>query len=144
LWGKKQSQETINKIKISASLSLSGEKHPMYGKHWNDEVKSEISHSLKDYFKTHDNPNKGKKFESYSGVKHPNATKVICITTGEIFDYIEIPKKKYHTNDIGRACKGILKTTGRHPITGERLRWMYYEDYIKQQLIHNENLGQAI
>jgi len=144
MYGKKHSQETIDKIKISTSLSLSGEKHPMYGKHWDEKVKDEIRISLKEYFKIHNNSNKGKKFESYSGVKHPNATMIICLTTGEIFDYIELAKEKYHTNDIGRACKGKLKSTGKHPITGERLKWMYYSDYIKQQLIHNENLGQVI
>ena len=31
--------------------------------------------------------------------------------------------------DIGRCCKGKRKTAGKHPETGEKLTWMFYEDY---------------
>lgn len=35
---------------------------------------------------------------------------------------------------IGDCCRGKMKSSGKHPITGESLKWMYYEDYLK---LHN-------
>ena len=132
MWGKKVSLETIAKIKNTCSKKLKGNNHPMFGKHLSNNQKKNISVSLKEYYDNHVSPNKGKHYDSYSGKRHPNATSVICLNTGEIFDYIGQAKIKYKTNDIGRACKGYLKSTGKHPLTGEKLRWMYYKDYINK------------
>jgi rubrerythrin len=64
---------------------------------------------------------------------------VICITTGEIFKSIADAGRKYNINQcgIGECCRDKYKIIGRksagkHPITGEPLQWMYYEEYIKQ------------
>ena len=86
------------------------------------------------------NPNYGKKFSEAIREKiknnQPNRVRVICLNTGEVYDSISEASK--HTTlesytAISRALSGIRKTAGKHPVTGERLRWAYYEDYMKQQ-----------
>lgn len=60
--------------------------------------------------------------------------KVVCLNTLEVFGKMENAAKwcglKY-SHDIGNCCRGKRKHAGKHPVTGEPLRWMYYEDYIK-------------
>lgn len=76
-----------------------------------------------------------------------NQIKIICITTMYIFDSIS-KASEFYTLDISgvaKCCKGKRKTCGKLP-NGTPLKWMYYEEYIKQNqlLIHNNNLVQAI
>lgn len=101
----------IDKEKLSNSHK--GEKHHNYGKHLSDETKIKISNS-----------NKGKQ----AGKNNPRSRKVICITTGEIFDTLTAAAQKYNINngDICSCCKGKIKYRGKHPITGEKLIWRYY------------------
>ena len=60
---------------------------------------------------------------------------VICLTTKEIFNSITQAGNKYNINrrNITACCKNRNKSAGKHPETGEKLVWMYYEDYIKEQ-----------
>ena len=68
-----------------------------------------------------------------SGSEHPNAIKVICLETKQIFDTVaeaaiwmnESPYK----NHIYQACKGEHHTCGRHPVTKQPLHWLYLKDY---------------
>lgn len=56
---------------------------------------------------------------------------VICINTSEIFTTIEEAKnwsKVHSIKLIHNVCVGLISTAGKHPITGERLRWKYVED----------------
>ena len=53
--------------------------------------------------------------------------KVICLTTGEIFDNCREATKKYN-NGIYSCLKDKSKTCGKHPITGEKLRWDYFKE----------------
>ena len=67
------------------------------------------------------------------GAKHPNAKKVICLTTKEVFETSKYGADTYgleNTNVI-KCCRGKRVSTGKHPETGEKLKWMYYEDYLK-------------
>jgi len=57
--------------------------------------------------------------------------KVNCLTTGEIFNSITIAQEKYNTYSISKVCKGKYNSSGIHPKTGEKLKWMYYSEYIK-------------
>ncbi|HBI91157.1 MAG TPA: hypothetical protein DDY58_01255 [Terrisporobacter glycolicus] len=68
---------------------------------------------------------KGKKIRS---------KKIVCITSGEFFDSIIQASNKYNVSDsdISKCCKEIRKSAGRHPVTGEKLVWMYYKDYISK------------
>ena len=66
------------------------------------------------------------------GEKHGMAKKVICITTGEIFDYVAQVEEVYGIKEplVSACCTGKRKWTGRHPITGEKLIWMHYDEFL--------------
>ena len=67
----------------------------------------------------------------YKGKNNPRARKVICITTGEKFNYIREASNKYNIKnheDITRACQGKRRSVGKHPITGKPLKWKYWEE----------------
>lgn len=122
--GKKRTEETRRKLseankgktawnKGLKMPSMTGENNPMYGKEFSVEHRKKISESLK-----------GKRM----GKDHCNAVKVICITTGEIFDSIADGKRKYKTNHIHECCKGKIKSAGKLA-DGTPLIWMYYNEY---------------
>lgn len=96
--------------------ALKGENHPMYGKQLSEETKKKMSEARK-----------GKYTGKYTGKKNPRARKVICITTGETFNYIREGAKKYNVahQNISDCCKGKIKSAGKHPTTGEKLVWRY-------------------
>lgn len=119
-YGKKHSEESIKKMRKSAigrtmknetkekiSKALKGENSPMYGKSKTDEVKEKISASRK-----------GK----LVGGDNPWARKIICVTTGEIFDSLSDASRKYNVGipNITACCKGRRKRTGG-------LEWEYYD-----------------
>jgi len=126
------------------------------------ETKIKISNTLKEYYKTHDNPMKGasrigkahtaeakrkmsetmqghpvssatrqklreanlgkkaspeaieKMKQRFGGAKNPSAKPIICVTTGECFDYATLAAKKYNIDlsSIIKCCKGKNKTVG--------------------------------
>ena len=56
-----------------------------------------------------------------------NNKKVICITTGKIFDCIKEASKYYKCNNISACCRGVRKSAGE--LNGVRLQWKYLKDY---------------
>lgn len=59
---------------------------------------------------------------------------VYCLTTNQRFDsakdaiyYFKLCKG----TKISDVCKGKRKIAGKHPVTGECLKWMYYTDYLE-------------
>ena len=64
---------------------------------------------------------------------NPSAKKVICITTGEIFEYAKLGAEKYKRDLSGliKCCRGKTKYCGKLE-DGTKLVWKYYEDYIKE------------
>ena len=60
-------------------------------------------------------------------------TRVICVTTNEIFLTAIEGAKKYNTynSSILQCCKGKRKSSGKHPITNESLVWKFYKDFLK-------------
>lgn len=63
--------------------------------------------------------------------------KIICNTTKEIFESIKDASLKYNIDHSGiaKACRRINGSVGKHPITGEKLVWQYYDEYIKSNPI---------
>lgn len=70
--------------------------------------------------------------EAKSGENHPQCKKVICITTGEIFNTIKQIEEEYKINhaNISLCCNGKRKSAGKDE-NGNKLVWMYYEDYLE-------------
>ena len=57
---------------------------------------------------------------------------IICITTKEIFNSIIDACRKYKLFDanIISCCQGKNKSSGKHPVTGEKLIWAYYDKFL--------------
>ncbi len=101
-------------VRMKISESKKGEKNPMFGKPLSDEHRRKISEA-----------NKGKKKPDgfASGLKHPQARMVICVETGEIFDYIRLAAtvKKLNHRNISNVCNGRRKTCGGY-------HWRYADE----------------
>ena len=116
------------------SERMSGESHPMFGKTHSEESKQKNREAH--LGKTHTEESKKKMSKARSGKNNPLARKVICVTTNEIFDTLKEGADKYNiksSSHITNCCKGDRKSCGKHPITGEPLRWKYYDEYLKEQ-----------
>lgn len=82
------------------SIDFSGNKNPFFGKHHTDEVKEKQSAIMKEYYRTHRNPQKGKKLGHQSKERKEQQSKAIkgmrWITNGTIDrrtkDLTNIPK----------------------------------------------------
>ena len=62
-----------------------------------------------------------------TGSKNPFAKAIICITTGEEFGTMREASEKYKLDEnlISKCCRGKQRTTGKHPITGEKMEFKY-------------------
>jgi len=65
--------------------------------------------------------------------------KVICLTTGEVFNSQTEAGIKYNifSSTMSNCCqhKKNTKSAGKHPSTGEKLVWLFYEEYLEIQNI---------
>lgn len=107
--------DTLKKNEKGYNIATSGGSYnPLAGK--TPEEKREISK---------------KKSESQKGEKNHNSRKVICITTGEIFDCITQVNEKYGVNhqNISACCNEKRESAG--VIDGKPAIWKYYSDYEK-------------
>lgn len=61
------------------------------------------------------------------GESHPKSRRVICVTTGKVFDTISEASDYYRTyrSDIAKCISGKLKSAGKNPLTGDGLKWEY-------------------
>lgn len=102
-------------------VSRYGEDNPFYGRHHTEEAKE-----------------KNRQAHLDKGVP------VICLNTLQVFDTAKKASEwcglKSPTSII-QCCRKTnkhRKTSGKHPETKEKLRWMYYKDYLKLQNELNE------
>lgn len=66
--------------------------------------------------------------------KNKNKTNpIILLNTLEVFKQAKIAGEHYNVSasSIIMCCRGKQLTCGTHPKTGERLKWMYYDEYLK-------------
>lgn len=63
------------------------------------------------------------------------AKRIICLNTNEIFNSIKEGSMFYNISrkSITNNIKLVSRYAGKHPVTGEKLVWMFYDDYIKEQ-----------
>ena len=75
------------------------------------------------------------------GGNNPYARNVICIETGQVFPTVKEGSEWCDRNrsTLTRNCKGMSSYCGEHPITGEKLHWMYYDEYLKLKKEENDN-----
>ena len=105
------SEETRRKM----SEAHSGEKNSFYGKKHSEESLKRMS-------------------EWQLGDKSPRATKVICLNTKQVFNTVKEAGewcRLKSPSSISACCNNKRKIAGRHPETGEKLKWMYLKDYEK-------------
>lgn len=111
-----------------------------------DESIEKISNSLKAYYQTNSPHNKGvpmseeqkkklsiAKMGINSGEDHPNAKKIICLNTGDVYPTILQASREVGLCDssLSLCCKGKGASCGFSDELNERLAWAYYEDYLK-------------
>lgn len=110
-FGHKHTEETKQKISEAMKGKNAGENHPFYGKHRTEAELEKISQNRQ---------GKGGK-------------RVICLNTGEIFDCMMDAARwcgLKNSTSIGQICNhtGKRQTAGKHPVTGEKLRWEFVEE----------------
>lgn len=110
-YGKHHTEETKKKISEHRKGKNVGNQHPFYGKHHSDDSLDKISNNRK---------SKGGK-------------RVLCINTGEIFPTMMDAARwcgLTNSSSIGQVCNhtGKQKTAGKHPKTGEKLKWEFIDD----------------
>lgn len=94
---KENMNNSLTKKKISEAFT--GENNPLYGKKHSEEAKKKMSESSK--------------------------KKVVCVTTGIVFDSAKEAGEFYCCNNshIAKCCKGKAKSAGKY--NGEKLVWKY-------------------
>ena len=124
------------------SKMFSGENNPFYGKTHSEETKQKISSALKGkhkgekhpfYGKTHSQDSLNKMSQNRRG---KGGKKVKCINTGEIFECMMDAARWCGLStscSIGQVCNKTnkQKSAGKHPKTGEKLFWEFYEEEVK-------------
>ena len=132
------------KISMAKRGKYTGEKHPMYGKPVPLERRKRHSEIMKGrysgrknpfYGKTHSEEARAKMSNAHkgkTGAQCPNSIKIVQLTKEgtilKIFDAMQEAQREtgIWASNIQKCCKGKLKTTGGY-------KWMYYNDYIKQE-----------
>ena len=109
------------------SKAMTGENGPMYGKHHTNETRAKMSKAKigKILSKEH----KIKISNSLAGANNPNARKIQCMNTEEIFNTLKDASKWSGTgsSNIIKQIKGKRKSAGKHPVTKEPLQWKYID-----------------
>lgn len=66
------------------------------------------------------------------GSKNPNAKKIICLNTGNIFECIKDASNYYNINRSSiSSCLNHKKDTAGKDLNGNKLKWCYYDEYLE-------------
>ena len=69
---------------------------------------------------------------SKTGSYHPPGKKVVCLNYPDIIFESAALASKWCKGSVKTNCQGRSNTAGKHPETGEKLKWMYYDEWILQ------------
>jgi ribosomal protein S27E len=77
--------------------------------------------------------------ENLKSMAENNRKKIICINNKQVFNSVKEASKFYNIkyNHFFDYFRNKSYYAGKHPETNEKLKWMYYEDYLKQQVGDN-------
>lgn len=109
---KKISQNLTGDKNGMYGVKLFGKDNSWYGHHHSEQSKQIMSQKAKERI----------------GGKASRSLRVMASTGEKFCNAVEAAKwvGLKDGSTICKVCKGQLKTTGRHPITGEKLGWRYY------------------
>ena len=90
-----------------------GENHPWFGRHHSERTKEKIRQAHTKFF-------------------------VWCMELNELFYSPEDVKRKLgiDASDVRKVCKGLKKSAGKHPITGEKLHW----EFVDKEVVFYESV----
>ena len=129
--GKTDEEVKVIRNKMSEARKIyTQENSYWFGKHRTEETKDKISKSLKGRFAGKNHPLYGIRREDMEGENHHSAKKVICITTGKIFNTIKEAGEYYNiksSSHITGCCKGKRNSCGILD-NGDKLQWKYYDE----------------
>lgn len=132
LRGRKQSEQHRSSVSEAIKeMYKQGYVNPRKGKPCTEETKQKMS--ITRTGKKDSDETRRKKSEARKGDKNPAARKVICIETMQIFNTVKEAKEWVGKGDIKGCLAKKIKTSGTHPETGERLHWMYYDEWLEIQ-----------
>lgn len=140
---KEEFELIVSDIQKAKNLyNIYGENNPMYHKHHTEKTKKIMSEKKKGLYDGENNPHWGKSHteatkkrisETRMGKDNPRSQKVYCIELDKMFDTIkEALDYVGITSGITQCCnpKYNRETAGKHPITKEKLHWIYVEEKI--------------
>lgn len=112
--GRITSEETRQKIGNALKGKLAGDKNPFFGQKHDEETRKRMSENHYDC----------------SGINSNNYFPVYCIELQELFWGCKDAQNKYgvHRNSVGNCCMGKYTYAGKHPVTKEKLHWLYVFD----------------
>lgn len=123
--GKKASDETKNKMSNSQKEKWKDQefRKKMSDAHSGKVISDETRQKIGD-------ANRGKKYPERSGGKNHMARAVFCIELNKKFDSIKDAERYTGAKsaNIVKCCSGDRNYAGRHPITGEKLHWVYADE----------------
>ena len=133
--GKIISQETRQKM----SDALRGEKNHWYGKHHTEENKKHQSEVMKGRYIGQNNPMYG---IHRTGINSTRFKPIFCIELQGMFWGAREAEALYNIahQSIAHCLKGKINSAGKHPITREKLHWLYAKDAVEQGYITQQNL----
>lgn len=113
-------------------------------KRWeNEEYRNKFSGENSHFYgKSLPDWHKEKLRQSCSGVNNKQHKPIFCIELNEIFWGARAAQKKYgfFDSNITKCCSGKSSYAYKHPITGEKLHWLYAKDAIEYGYIKTEDL----
>ena len=134
------SEETRKKL----SDAHKGKRPNTAGKPLSQETKDRISKALKGHATTDETKEKISKAHKgkYTTIESSRHKPIYCIELNEIFWGAKCAADKYNIekSNIGLCCRGKRNYAGKHPITSEKLRWLYADKAIELNYISQEKL----